>query len=767
MPILNIIYCNIAFCTLLVLKNNEEIYFDSMIYKSFNYTAIRILRMIIQDRSAFEYNHTYFEKKIHESLLSITEPYNNSIDGRENLKIHLNMKKSLFLKILDTFDMNFKSNEIMEILHSKIYLFSRSSKKLTKIIFLMFFNKQISKESIFQEYEISLHNIDHKSSINSVSQHLILNLDLQSKVYADFQTLKNDNISSSKDDKAATLQIRDRDVMSFIFSNSENFTQGDKNAKEKFQTPNISRNEHPFNQYLKYFCDLVYITFNFSFTDLNEIHVLAISSHPELKVKNTIPISIHGFFENSILFDELTRSQNRRKCILSFDSHPNLVIFSFLEHFKQQWYQPYIRLQYNINNVLTIIDKFIALTNPKSITLDSTRFYPILYCSRVENKKRVIFQKFTNLMDIILSKIYSLKLQIDTFCIEIKRSRIFNFTDIRKISDATFCPSLHTSICLKNEIKHELFHQIVQLHCNAYQPKKNVVLDLLHYTNQFIYLLFASGEMRINDIFIKKYEIDDNINHVNAIIEDNDCTIEIDKSSPCTQSQNVLNTKHSSEEQKMDSSSHTVENYTQAECKNEKIAESNKTSKTYTSFDIFLYNFLRIKSRSTNSFLLLTSAPRNKLEINNCLIHFLLQPPSDIIIIIIKNSIINNLYSLDLIKCNSYSLKNTNIYLRNTHINQNYFTGVFYEIKIKNCSPVLRIYAQFKKIEIVGHLQDYTICNQFEFHFKSEKYAKFSYCKEDKYLEATNIIFKNDNFLTFTVKRNLINCEIIYQKNTK
>lgn len=766
------IYYNIIFCILLVFKDNEQINIEQIQYQAFNYTAIRILNAILKNDDTKISKYTFFEKYVYDTLLSITEIFRNSFSTDVKCKIFLKMEKSLFIKILKKPESKYEPHEVMEILYSKIYILTRLSKKMTIRIFISFFAGQITKEVIYKFYA-KYNELDQEITKENISNALVFGLNSTSKVShhhlfpgnLEKSLFLSENISQNLFENEKSLIF---DSQNSVLSNGEfqiKFRSEFNSMKTNFTQEQFKKiYEHPFNQYLIDFFNLMYINFKIVLTGSDEKVLLTLSAYrKELNDRNLLFLPAEVFLKKSVLYNENMKfgQESNQKNQYNYVSDAEFIEYSFLDHFKQHWTDFYVELRYNIRDVLSIIDQFLLLIHPKSLCLDLTRIYTFFYVFETEEENISFVQEFITLTEIIFTKIYCLKIQIDSFCIEINRSRIFDITDIVVISHAIFSPCLYTSFYLKNKIEKNMLQKISFIHYNTYKYSKNTTLKYLNFRNEFFAFKINCDEICIDNIYVKKQKDSNNIRHINAVIGNKNCAIEIQKFS----TDNSIETN--SDMPKMEEHQILHGSFLKKQrniCKEDLFSRKlilDYENKGGISFDIFLFNSIRVKSRSDSSYLFSIKTPDIKLEIVDCDVELLYKPILNVENIFIRNSILKDLHDLQEKKYLIDHKKNINLFLEQTDFQNSLLSGVFHKIKIFNCSPFLSIFAEFHVIEIIGSFQDYKICDQFNFRIKSKKMSKFLYLKETQYLEATNVIFLDNEFLSFINEKKLRNCKII------
>lgn len=723
--------------------------------ESFNITTIKIVDSIINQKKIDKTKLQIFEKFVYNALISIIKLSTNA--KHDDAKIYLRMKKSLFINIIADPLRVYKINEMMQIIHSKFYLFSNLSKKITRKIFYLMLTNHSHIRNIYLEYD----------------KYIMYNLmKIENNIEQYDSCLENINQNQSTDNELHDYVIVHGKFKIQIVNSpdSESLLQNSSNSTAEFSSSIdvlnekhdkktlISIKKHPFQKYVEIFCDLVYHTYEFYFYDENNNLTLTFNLINRLKFKNSFFISNDVFFASLDSFEKATNST-----IIKYQDNfedisfgPKLRIYSFLEHLKENFCYPHIELGYGIDEMRRFIDLFITCMHPKSISLNITKFYSHMFLTHCEEQNNLSISKFNELIHMILNRVFYLKLQINTFSIELTKSRLFDITDVNITSKGSFAPSLHTSIRCMKKISTGLLQMISSLYVNTYMSKNQRQLKFFNFNNQYLNVVFFPGTFKINGMFIPNSHHKCNIKHVNAIIEDNCCSIEIqrlDDKQIVEKNYNTNNNNKPIDDTNIPSQmlSHTEE-IPKTSCKSEIVSEF------YTSFLIFLQNFLKIKSRTKTSYVFVTST--SKMDIQNCKIDFLFRSPQSMEFINIANSILLNSYPREERKQDLLIKSNTNISIRRSHLTQNILAGSFKKITIQDCNTVMHITALFEVIEICGVFDDVKITGRFHFHFKSEKCATFLFIKEKKYLKASNIHFFDYSFLTFIEFRNLTDCNI-------
>lgn len=752
------VYLKFSSSILLIFKNNESIIFDRQKYDCFNFATLKILDAIVHERKSTTKKSRCFEAFLHNSLISISEFQNES--DNINVNIYLKMEKSLFLQMIKDPDSIYEVSDIMQIIHSKMYLFSNFSKKITREIFYLFLTNQLSKEDIYKAYDKYILSESTKKTENHIFDYDSRPNNFEnSQPTEDFFSNNHVDHDESESEKYNTCDSKSsliyaKDFTKKIISSSQccDFVHKQKNIKYP--------KSHPFNEYIKIFCDQAFFTFEFFFFDDNDILVVSMSVMNRMKLRNSIYISIAVFFESLNVLEKETDFEKQKNKDhsgnISCDKHP--IRYNFLEQLKRKFRYPFIELESNSHEIMTFVDLLIKFIRPKHICLNITKFYSHLFSANWEKQNNLVMQYFNEFIQMILDKIYFVKLQIDTFSIKILKSRIFNIIDVEVISKASFTSSLHTSILCLKKISNSILKVISLTHLNTYMSEERKILNFFNYQNRYLKIVFILDRIRINDIHIKEPHQKSDIKHVNAIIEYRNCTIEVDKFDDNVTRRNVslLNTEEHNQTAKF---LHNTLISSENDNTSDAICKTNIVNKI-TSFRIFLLNFIRIKSRNKTSYIFLTYDSFSTLDIHNCSVCFLFRPPSSIQMINIKNSIISNSYSHEEMKKSICYQNKTDILIRQSYFYHNIFNGSFKKITIENCNKILRIRAYFDIIEISGVFEIIKILGHFYFHFRSKIYTTFLFDKNEKYLQAKDIIFEDDMFLSFIESYNLENCVI-------
>lgn len=736
-------------------KDNENLIFESTEYRIFNFATKKILDNFVHRGKIFDGLFQIVKDPIYKSLLPLIEFPKNP--EKNAMKVYFNLNKSLFLKIITNPNFIYEADDVMQIVHSKIYLFLFCSRKMTKNIFNLFLYNQFSMMDIYQAYNMHYDRnlkIFEKSNILNDVEEINLNVD---QFTEGLQIQKNDQ-KDSKNDQDESLDsaylIQDLIDLNRKFTVSLHLVELENQRKKLKNT-----NRHPFDEYMDFFHDIVYSTHKFLFYDRNNILLLSIHPIIEKKSRNSLVISTDTFFENLKIHKgklnlEIQNHHNNSNILPVFEYS---IQFSFLEYLQQRFCNPYIELGNNLNEIMSFFTLFNTIIHPKSIFLNVSKFYSHLFFSDCEQENSRSIRNFNALIHIILDKTFLLKFKIDAFHIAITKSRIFNITDMNINSMASFTPSLHTSICCLKEKTGGFLETISSIHVNTYLSKKRGILNFFQYKNKILNVIFKFKEIKINDIDIKQFIQKNQIKHINAIIEYNNCTIEIQKSNNICLKRN--SNFSNSNFQQIENLPKSSQIFSQFEKTGVNICKFENHANQFTSFQIYLLNFINIKSRNQTSYVFLTGTSGLILDILDCGIDFLFRPAHDVKTINITNSILLNSSPRNEKKYFFSTQINTDINIKQTHLTQNTLAGSYNKIAIQDCNKFLNITAQFRIIEISGVFDEIKIIGQFNFHLKSKKSASFLFEKDKKCLNATNIIFVNNEFSSFIEHHNLSNCE--------
>lgn len=701
---------------------------------------------IIYKKKHFQNKIKIFDDYVYDLLILIIElPIHSDID---KVKLHLNMQKSSFLGIITNKESVFEVNDVMYIIHSKLYLLLTQSKQILRKIILLFMTNQLSINDIYQAYDE--HFICNSKQIDN----FLLNFDLKIENNEDILNSTDhfhDNICDKNFFMDKNVNSRNSEILNyFSIESQERYNLSANSSSTKYQQKcHENFKNHPLDEYLIYFCDFVYHFFKFCFFDINNNFMLTLQSG--LAAKHAIFISTDSFF-NGLESHKKAKTFNMQQ----FDDNSNLILFSFLEYFKQKFYYSHFRLGYNSEEIIVFFDHFIEFIHPKSIFLNITKFYTYSFYINSEKKNEFLTEKLNILIQMILNKVFFVHLQIDTFGIEIRKSRIFDITDMNIISNASFSPALHTSICFLQKPTNSLMQMVFVSHLNTYISKKHGILEFLKFEDGYTQIEFTCSKIIIDNFHVIKSTGINDIIYMSAIIEADNCIIETKNSSDMQIKKNIDSTTDNKigqiNDDPISSTSQNSPYY--------KICESNFKLKINTSFRVFVLHFMLIKSKSKTSYVSLSKVSYFKLFINNCKIDFQFPTPSSIKTIEIKNSICENSYSCEDIKHKHNLQNNTNILIKHCYLIQNRLLGIYKKILIHGCNKVLSISAQFEIIEICGIFEKVEIFGEFRFHFKTEKFATFLFIKKRKYLKANNVKFVDNVFLSFIESHFFEECEI-------
>lgn len=739
------IHFNIAFYITLIFKNNKLVSFEDIKNDAFNYLTINAVYNIINNKQAQINDYSKYQQHLHNALISILEYQTSSRNTVYNLKMNMKMEKSLFFKIIYKPNLKLKANEVMQILHSKIYLFIKASKKLIHQTFTLLFNLEISQEDIYRSYQTYIENdqILCGSDItkNTIFNRILLSANIKKDIKEQMQKCSQSTVIFDPRNYSQC----DDDIADNIITNQHSINQ------------ELEEKEHPFDQYFKDFFDHIYFYFRIHILGINDAVILILSIFLDIERENFVSVPASIFLNHSILFNEVTDSQIKKRTKKSSAKNFKVEIsrYCFLKHFQEYWNNPYIELGYTVFSIASILDQFISHVHPRSVNLIITTVYSHLNLIKITTKDDSIAKQLIDLLHQVSCQVSFFNLYIDTFVIKITKSRIFDLFDISVLSRGSFAPSLHTSICLYVESNNDLLARIASIHLESYEAKNPSIIQFYNYEDVFLSLSFDPHEMWINNIFIKR-QTGENIDCVNAVIKSHNCTIELIKFDHDDQTKEELNLKDEAVESML--SPYCISEDTSGP--ENRIVKTSQCGavKSVTSFNVSLLDFIHVKSKNKNSSFLLTNIPNTIIQIYNCSTDFSFQPPSNIEKIIIKNSSLSVSYYFDAIKHIFFSKKNTSICLKHVNFVNKNLSGVYKEIKIVNCSSILRIFAQFEVIEIYGFFQDYFISGQFPFHFRSKEYGVFIFNKKEKHVKAVNLIFLNNSFSSFIITKSLFNC---------
>lgn len=738
---------------MLVFKNDENMIFEKIKYESFNLATLQALDVILNHKDISEWKFEVFQEFIYNSLIRILEI--QDISNHESMKIHLNLKKSLFIKIITDPDSVCEADEIMQIINSKIYLFLNYAKKITRKIFYDLLTHKLLLKDLYQAYDKHV-IIDYK-----IKRDYTYDCDPISSNYHKFT---NDNIQKQIINPNPSVNTS-RNL--FYFENFVDYLSNSNNKSTTF--PNSTKIEymnakkHPFNKDIEIFCDFLYHTFEFFIFDEQNNLIISVGITERSKYINSIHIKAEEFFHGLKLFEEESiKIMEFNHCSSSTFFSMQPYKFDFLQFFKEKYNLPHIELRYNLGKITTILHTLITIIHPKIIFLNISKFYSSLFFEDFQGQNNELtVENFNIFIQTILNKIYFLQLRIDGFCIELSKSRIFDITNLKIISNAFFTPSLYTSIqCLMNNTGN-LFYIIAKNHFNNYVSSKQSFLKYCNFRSKCLKFMFVHGVIQINDINIVESIEENNVKQVNVIFEYKKCVIEIQKYHNDEIEKNVtlINDNKNTLIYDLENLFEMPSYIGKTKIEN---SESNIVATKETSFNIYLQNLMNIKSKSITSFALLTKKSQfSKLDIHNCKVDFLSPFPPMIQTIVIKNSFCLNIYSSEQLKQNIHHKNNTRISIKRSYFAQNTVAGIYQKITIHYCNEILRVTAQFEIIEMTGIFDEITILGEFYFHFKSKGFAVFTFTKRDKYLRANNVIFLDDSYLSLINSQNLTKCQTI------
>lgn len=515
---------NFSLCILLIFKNDENIVFEEVKDEHFNSTTLKILDIIINKKMYLRRNIKVYKNLIYDSLISSIE-----ISDENMIKIHLHMEKALFFKISRNFDLVYDIHEIMQLIHSKIYLYINYSKKITGKLFYLLYTNKSSLINIYQAYDEYMKS-DSRQKMNFIHED-----DLQSTKYKNNQYLveflqgfTSDQTDSEDEKFSPDTKYSIRCSMSSF----EQFMSILDSTKQNFNMNNLMYSEeHPFYEHINIFCNLVCLNFKFTFVNRDNILLLTMSIIHKKKSKNFIclPASVFLDLAESLKNNteyEIKMSKNESSEI---DSSAQLSKYSFLEHFRQKLFYPFINLECNLSENVKFLDIFTTFIHPKKVFLNITSSYLYLYSFDCEAQNELSVQQLCELIQMILNKIYFIKLQIDSFCIDITKSRIFDITNAKILTNACFTPCLYTSVrCMKKNASN-LLGLISSNHLYAYTSQKKKSFQFYEYENENLNLTFDFGRIVVNDIYIVHSIYENNIQYIHVIIERKNCLLEIQK----------------------------------------------------------------------------------------------------------------------------------------------------------------------------------------------------------------------------------------------